>query len=710
MGKPTGFMEIDRQTSREIAPEERIKNFNEFHIPLHCDEQQAQGARCMDCGVPFCQSGMMIGGMASGCPLNNLIPEWNDLVYQGRWDLAAKRLIATNRYPEFTSRVCPALCEAACTCGMATGSPVAVKENERAIVEYGYESGAIHAVPPPARTGKRVAVVGTGPSGLSVADLLNKRGHKVTMYERADRVGGLLMYGIPNMKLEKWVIDRRVKILKDEGIEFITNADVGRDVSAEELKENYDAVVLCCGAKKPRDIGVPGRDAEGIYFAVDYLTSVTKSLLDSNFADGKAVTAKGKKVLVIGGGDTGNDCVGTAIRQGCTGIMQLEMMPCPPETRAPGNAWPEWPRVLKTDYGQQEAIAVFGHDPREYQTTVKEFYKKDYDPADVRTSIIAALSIKVENPMFENQPKTKFGSKDVAEGGPSVRNFIMDFVKERLDDYLHMHPETADALGKKVASNEKERKAISGVQKKAREMAKKVSLNNKKLRDCKIHLSDEKNDRRFDTMIFITEGNSASGSITASRDVQTQAVFSLRGKPLNSFGLTKRVVYENEEFNLLQAALNIEEDIGNLRYNKVIIATDADVDGMHIRMLIMTFFLQFFPDVIRNNHLFVLQTPLFRVRNKKETIYCYNEEERQRAVNRLGPNPEITRFKGLGEISADEFKEFIGENMRLEQVRLTKEDPIHDMLEFYMGKNTSDRQEFIINNLRIEADYIDELI
>ena len=349
MGKPTGFMEIDRQTSREIAPEERIKNFNEFHIPLHCDEQQAQGARCMDCGVPFCQSGMMIGGMASGCPLNNLIPEWNDLVYQGRWDLAAKRLIATNRYPEFTSRVCPALCEAACTCGMA--------------------------------------------SGLSVADLLNKRGHKVTMYERADRVGGLLMYGIPNMKLEKWVIDRRVKILKDEGIEFITNADVGRDVSAEELKENYDAVVLCCGAKKPRDIGVPGRDAEGIYFAVDYLTSVTKSLLDSDFADGKAVTAKGKKVLVIGGGDTGNDCVGTAIRQGCTGIMQLEMMPCPPETRAPGNAWPEWPRVLKTDYGQQEAIAVFGHDPREYQTTVKEFYKNE--AGQVCGALIARLESKV---------------------------------------------------------------------------------------------------------------------------------------------------------------------------------------------------------------------------------------------------------------------------------------------------------------------------
>ncbi len=339
--------------------------------------------------------------------------------------------------------------------------------------------------------------------------------------------------------------------------------------------------------------------------------------------------------------------------------------------------------------------------------TAKDFYKKDFDPADVRTSIIAAISIKVENPMFENQPKTKFGSKDMAEGGPTVRNFIMDFVKEKLDDYLHVHPDTADAMGKKIAANEKERKAISGVQKKAREMAKKVSLNNKKLRDCKIHLTDEKNDRKYDTMIFITEGNSASGSITSSRDVQTQAVFSLRGKPLNSYGLTKRVVYENEEFNLLQAALNIEDDMANLRYNKVIIATDADVDGMHIRMLIMTFFLQFFPDVIRNNHLFVLQTPLFRVRNKKETSYCYSEDEKQKAIKKLGASAEITRFKGLGEISADEFKEFIGGNMRLEPVRLTKDDPIHDMLEFYMGKNTFERQNFIIDNLRIEADYVE---
>ena len=377
MGKPTGFMEITRQTSRELEPEERIKNFNEFHIPLLRDEQQTQGGRCMDCGIPFCQSGTMLGGMASGCPLNNLIPEWNDLVYRGQWDLAVRRLIATNRYPEFTSRVCPALCEAACTCGMTTGFPVTVKENERAVVEYGYTNGVIHAVPPPSRTGKRVAVVGTGPSGLSVADLLNKRGHKVTMYERSDRVGGLLMYGIPNMKLEKWVIDRRVDILRQEGIDFVTGTDVGRDISAEELTEQYDAVVLCCGAKQPRDIAAPGRDAEGIYFAVDYLTSVTKSLLDSGFADGKAISAQGKKVLVIGGGDTGNDCVGTAIRQGCTGVTQLEMMPCPPEQRAPGNDWPEWPRVLKTDYGQQEAIAVFGSDPRLYQTTVKEFLKND---------------------------------------------------------------------------------------------------------------------------------------------------------------------------------------------------------------------------------------------------------------------------------------------------------------------------------------------
>ncbi len=338
--------------------------------------------------------------------------------------------------------------------------------------------------------------------------------------------------------------------------------------------------------------------------------------------------------------------------------------------------------------------------------TVKEFYHKDYDPSDIRTSIIAAISIKGADPIFENQMKTKYGSKEV-EPGVSVNNFVADFLTKHLDDYLHKHAETAQILQRKIVENEKERKAISGIQKKARETARKVSLNNKKLRDCKIHRTD-RNELAEQSMIFITEGNSASGSITKSRDVRTQAVFSLRGKPLNCYGLTKKVVYENEEFNLLQAALNIEEDMDNLRYNKVVIATDADVDGMHIRLLMMTFFLQFFPEVIRQGHLFVLQTPLFRVRNKKETLYCYSEEERLKAVARCGANAEITRFKGLGEISPDEFKEFIGENMRLDKVRITKDDPIHDLLEFYMGKNTYERQGFIIDNLRIEEDIVEQ--
>ena len=338
--------------------------------------------------------------------------------------------------------------------------------------------------------------------------------------------------------------------------------------------------------------------------------------------------------------------------------------------------------------------------------TLKEFYRKDYDPSDIRTSIIAAISIKVDDPLFENQMKTKFGSKEV-EPGVSVNNFVADFLGKHLDDYLHKHSETAQILQRKIVENEKERKAISGIQKKARETAKKVSLNNKKLRDCKIHRTD-RSELAERSMIFITEGNSASGSITKSRDVRTQAVFSLRGKPLNCFGLTKKVVYENEEFNLLQAALNIEEDMDNLRYEKVVIATDADVDGMHIRLLITSFFLQFFPEVIRRGHLYILQTPLFRVRNKKETHYCYSEEERQRALQRCGANAEITRFKGLGEISPDEFREFIGEGMRLDKVRITKDDPIHDLLEFYMGKNTFERQGFIINNLRIEEDLVEQ--
>lgn len=377
MGKVTGFMEIARQTGTQRPPEERIRDFNEFHLPLPLEEQQAQGARCMDCGVPFCQSGMMIGGMASGCPLHNLIPEWNDLVYQGRWELALQRLMATNRFPEFTSRVCPALCEAACTCGMAAGAPVSVRENERAIIEYGYASGAMRPVPPPVRTGKKVAVVGAGPAGLAAADLLNRRGHTVTVYDREDRPGGLLMYGIPNMKLDKSVIERRIALMEAEGIRFVLGADVGGSLPAREVLESADAVVLCCGAKQPRDLPAPGREAAGIHFAVDYLTSVTRSLLDSRFADGRAISAAGKQVLVVGGGDTGNDCVGTCIRHGAKSVVQLEMMPKLPDTRAASNPWPEWPKVCKTDYGQEEAIAVFGHDPRIYQTTVKELVRDD---------------------------------------------------------------------------------------------------------------------------------------------------------------------------------------------------------------------------------------------------------------------------------------------------------------------------------------------
>ena len=340
--------------------------------------------------------------------------------------------------------------------------------------------------------------------------------------------------------------------------------------------------------------------------------------------------------------------------------------------------------------------------------TIREFFKKDYDASDIRTSIIAAISIKIEEPVFESQTKTKLGSKDMSPGGGvSVRNYVIDFLKEHLDNFLHKNPSTAEIINKKIQEAEKDRKAISGIQKKAREFAKKASLHNKKLRDCRIHLTS-KSERAEETTIFITEGDSASGSITKSRDVNTQAVFSLRGKPLNTYGLTKKIIYQNEEFNLLQAALDIEEDMDNLRYNRVVIATDADVDGMHIRLLMITFFLQFFPDIIRRGHLYILQTPLFRVRNKKETLYCYSEEEKTKAVDTLKNNVEITRFKGLGEISPDEFKGFIGENIRLERVRLTNEDYIHDLLEFYMGDNSTERQDFIIENLRLVEDLVEE--
>jgi glutamate synthase (NADPH) small chain len=372
MGKPTGFLEFLREVSSEIEPRDRIGNWDEFHLHMPDEKLRNQAARCMDCGTPFCHTGTVISGMASGCPINNLIPEWNDLIYRGRWHEALDRLHKTNNFPEFTGRVCPAPCEGSCVLGIHN-PPVTIKNIECAIIDKGWDEGWITPQTPEKRTGKKVAIVGSGPAGLCAAAQLNRVGHMVTVYERADRPGGLLMYGIPNMKLDKEeVVLRRLKVLEDEGIQFICNTEIGKDVSAQQLMQDFDAVILCTGATKPRDLPIPGRELKGIHFAMDFLTANTKSLLNNQWGN-DFISAKDKDVVIIGGGDTGTDCVGTSVRHGCHSLSQLEIMPQPPMERAANNPWPEWPKTYKMDYGQEEAAAVFGDDPRVYTTTATQF-------------------------------------------------------------------------------------------------------------------------------------------------------------------------------------------------------------------------------------------------------------------------------------------------------------------------------------------------
>ncbi len=403
MGKPTGFMEYGREPKHERPPLERIKDWSEGHPPYGEETLRKQGSRCMDCGVPFCHTGRLIAGMASGCPVNNLIPEWNDLVYQGQWREAYIRLAKTNNFPEFTGRVCPAPCEGSCTLGI-NEPPVTIKLIECEIIDRAFRDGWVQPQPPAARTGKRVAVVGSGPAGLAAAQQLNKAGHAVTVFERADRVGGLLMYGIPNMKLDKRIVERRVKQMADEGIRFVTETEIGKHIPADRIVKEYDAVVLCGGATQARDLPVDGRNLAGIHLAMEFLTANTKSLLDSGHADGKFISAKGKNVVVIGGGDTGTDCVGTAVRHGAKSVVQVEILPQPPDERAADNPWPQWPKTLKTDYGQEEAKALFGRDPRSFAILTKRFVD------DGQGSVKALDAVAVE---WAKGPDGRFGPKEI---------------------------------------------------------------------------------------------------------------------------------------------------------------------------------------------------------------------------------------------------------------------------------------------------------
>ncbi|MDD7014043.1 MAG: glutamate synthase subunit beta [Spirochaetales bacterium] len=409
MGNPNGFLLNNRKDNNTIPPELRELNFQEFHTPLNEKERREQAGRCMNCGVPMCQSAIKLAGMITGCPLHNFIPEWNDALYKGQFDMAAWRLLKTSSFPEFTGRVCPALCEKACNCGNGGDikEAVTIHDNELFIIEKAFESGYMKPQIPKVRSDKKIAVVGSGPAGLAVADLLNRRGHNVTIYEREDRIGGLLMYGIPNMKLDKKIIDRRVKLMQEEGVKFITGADVGNGIDAQQLLNEYDAVALCCGAKKARPLSAPGAEAEGVMFAVDFLKSVTKSLLNSNLEDKNFFDPKDKHVIVLGGGDTGNDCTGTSIRLGCASVTQIEMMPKAPEVRGENNPWPQWPKVLKTDYGAEESIHKFGHDPRVYETTIKEVYTKDGKVCGVKTVQVEFRNIDGKRTLCEREGSEK---------------------------------------------------------------------------------------------------------------------------------------------------------------------------------------------------------------------------------------------------------------------------------------------------------------